>query len=427
MVKIIGAGLAGVEAAYYLASQGIDVTLYEMRPHKMTPAHQTGNFAELVCSNSLRSDDIKNAVGLLKHEMEMIGSLVMKAARYASVPAGSSLAVDRDRFSNFIEEKLLNHPHITVVREEVKTIDLDIPTIVCAGPLVSDDLAKHLQTLLHQKYLHFFDAVAPIIDAKTINMNIAYLKSRYNKGEAAYINCPMNQDEYRAFYETIIHAEKVDVKGFEKNVFEGCMPVETMASRGYDTLRYGPMKPVGLEHEGQQPFAVVQLRQDDAAKQMYNIVGFQTHLTWPEQKRMIQMIPGLEHAKILRYGVMHKNTYIESPNVLNAAYQVKVYPKLFIAGQLSGVEGYVESAASGLLAAMQLARILKGNEIKPLPNETMIGAMARYISTPNASFVPMNANFGLFPELNFQHQKSERKELYVGRSLIALDQYLEEA
>ncbi len=427
MTKIIGAGLAGVEAAYYLANHGIDVTLYEMRPHKMTPAHQTGNFAELVCSNSLRSDDIKNAVGLLKKEMETIGSLVMQAARHASVPAGSSLAVDRKLFSSFIMDKLEHHPRITIVREEVKDIDLNTPTIVCAGPLVSDDLSSYLQKLLHQSYLHFYDAIAPIIDADSINLDIAYLKSRYDKGEAAYINCPMTKAEYEAFYDALIHAETVSVKGFENNVFEGCMPFETMASRGHDTLLYGPMKPVGLEVEGREkPYAVVQLRQDDAAKQMYNIVGFQTHLTWPEQKRIIQMIPGLENAKILRYGVMHRNTYIESPKVLNNGYQVKDHSNLFIAGQISGVEGYVESAASGLNAAIQLVRVIQGKEINPLPRETMMGAMAHYISTSNQSFVPMNANLGLFPELGFKHYKKERKELYAGRSLVALDQYLEE-
>lgn len=427
MVRIIGAGLAGVEAACYLANQGIDVVLYEMRPHKMTPAHQTGNFAELVCSNSLRSDDIQNAVGLLKREMETIGSLVMRAARIASVPAGSSLAVDRDIFSSVIEEALTNHPHVKIVREEVLTIDLDIPTIVCAGPLVSDALSARLQALLHQDYLHFFDAIAPIIDAHSINMDVAYLKSRYDKGEAAYINCPMNKDQYDAFYDALIHAETVKVKDFEYNVFEGCMPCETMASRGHDTLLYGPMKPVGLARDDtEKPYAVVQLRQDDAAKEMYNIVGFQTHLTWPEQKRIIRMIPGLEQAEILRYGVMHRNTYIESPNVLNAGYQTKTYPNLFIAGQLSGVEGYVESAASGLSAAIQMTRMLKGLPIKPLPRTTMIGAMAHYIATPNMSFVPMNANLGLFPQLEFSHAKRDRKAFYAKRALEALDQYLEE-
>lgn len=426
MINIIGAGLAGVEAAYYLANQGFQVTLYEMRPKKQTPAHQTGDFAELVCSNSLRSDDIKNAVGLLKYEMTMFDSLVMKAARFAQVPAGSSLAVDRKKFSTYIFEQLNEHPRITIVRKEVTSIDLDTPTIVCAGPLVSDDLSAHLQQLLHQSYLHFFDAVAPIIDAESIDMDIAYLKSRYDKGEAAYINCPMSKDEYEAFYNALIHAEKVNVKGFEQNVFEGCMPVEVMAARGHDTLLYGPMKPVGLYVEGRdKPYAVVQLRQDDAAKQMYNIVGFQTHLTWPEQKRVIQMIPGLKNAKILRYGVMHRNTYIESPKVLNASYQVKEHPNLFIAGQLSGVEGYVESAASGLNAAIQMGQMLKGLALKPLPKETMMGAMAHYVSTPNASFVPMNANLGLFPKLGFKHYKKQRKELYAGRALLAMDDYKE--
>ena len=426
MVTIIGAGLAGVEAAYYIANQGFDVTLYEMRPNQMTPAHQTGDFAELVCSNSLRSDDIKNAVGLLKYEMTMFDSIVMKAARHASVPAGSSLAVDRKKFSNYIFDALSKHPRITIKRQEVTSIDVNEKTIVCAGPLVSDTLSKHLQQLFEQSYLHFFDAVAPIIDAESINMDIAYLKSRYDKGEAAYINCPMNQAQYEAFYDALTHAETVQMKGFENNVFEGCMPVETMASRGHDTLLYGPMKPVGLNVEGREkPYAVVQLRQDDAAKQMYNIVGFQTHLTWPEQKRIIQMIPGLEQAKILRYGVMHRNTYIESPKVLNAAYQVKKYPNVFVAGQLSGVEGYVESAASGLNAAIQMVQLLKGKDIKPLPKETMMGAMAHYIATPNQSFVPMNANLGLFPQLGFKHYKKERKALYAGRALLALDAYKE--
>ena len=321
---------------------------------------------------------------------------------------------------------MIEHPNISIVREEVKAIDVEIPTMVCAGPLVSDDLSKHLQALLHQDYLHFFDAVAPIIDAHSINMDIAYLKSRYDKGEAAYINCPMNKEEYEAFYDALIHAEKVNVKDFENNVFEGCMPVETMAGRGHDTLLFGPMKPVGLALDGKEkPYAVVQLRQDDAAKQMYNIVGFQTHLTWPEQKRIIQMIPGLENAHILRYGVMHRNTYIESPRVLNAAYQVKAYPNLFIAGQISGVEGYVESAASGLNAAIQMARYVKGLPVKPLPPVTMIGAMAHYISTPNQSFVPMNANLGLFPQLTFSHAKRDRKAFYAERALKALDEYLE--
>ncbi|MDX9692089.1 MAG: methylenetetrahydrofolate--tRNA-(uracil(54)-C(5))-methyltransferase (FADH(2)-oxidizing) TrmFO, partial [Acholeplasmataceae bacterium] len=426
MVKIIGAGLAGVEAAYYLANQNIHVKLYEMRPKKMTPAHQTGDFAELVCSNSLRSNDIHNAVGLLKHEMIEFNSLIMQAAKHAEVPAGSSLAVDRKLFSDFIHLKIKHHPYIEVVYDEVKTINPEDLTIVSAGPLASEDLSKSIQTILNQEELHFFDAIAPIIDAKSINMDIAYLKSRYDKGEAAYINCPMTEDEYNLFYDAVIHSKKVEVKDFENNVFEGCMPVEVMAERGKETLLYGPLKPVGLEQENKKrPHAVVQLRQDDAAKSMFNIVGFQTHMTWDEQRKVIRLIPGLENAEILRYGVMHRNTYIESPKVLNAAYQVINYPNLFFAGQISGVEGYVESAASGLNAAIQMALYIKNQSIKPLPKETMLGAMASYISTPNKSFVPMNANLGLFPPLEFKHSKKMRKEHYVERSLKALSLYKE--
>ena len=427
MVKIIGAGLAGVEAAYFLANQNIKVKLYEMRPKKMTPAHQTGHFAELVCSNSLRSNDELNAVGLLKREMQSFNSLIMEAAYYAQVPAGSSLAVDRDMFSGFIEDKIKNHPNIEVILDEVLDIDTDEYTIVAAGPLASDSLFENIKSLFHQDHLHFFDAIAPIIDASTIDMNTCYLKSRYDKGEAAYINCPMNKEEYERFYQALTTADLVEHKGFENNVFEGCMPVEVMASRGEQTLLYGPLKPVGLEVEGKEkPYAVIQLRQDDYSKSMYNIVGFQTHLTWPAQKKVISLIPGLENAKIVRYGVMHRNTYLESPNILNAAFQSKDYPKLFFAGQISGVEGYVESAASGLNAAIQMASLIKNEKIVPLPKETMMGAMAHYISTPNKSFVPMNANLGLFPELGYKHKKKERKMLYRDRSLEALKTFKEE-
>ena len=426
MVNVIGAGLAGSEAAYYLANQGIKVRLYEMRPKKMTPAHQTGHFAELVCSNSLRSNDIHNAVGLLKFEMAELGSLIMASAHQASVPAGSSLAVDRDLFSGYIEDKIKHHPNIEVIYEEVTKIDPSEITMICAGPLASESLSQSIHELFHQDHLHFFDAIAPIIEASSINMEIAYLKSRYDKGEAAYINCPMNQAEYEAFYHAMMGAKKVEVKDFENNVFEGCMPVEVMAERGIETLLYGPLKPVGLEQEGKKrPHAVVQLRQDDASASMYNIVGFQTHLTWDEQKRIIRMIPGLENANILRYGVMHRNTYLESPKMLNAGYQSINYPNVFFAGQISGVEGYVESAASGLNAAIQVSRHIKGLSIRPLPVETMMGAMARYISTPNQSFVPMNANLGLFPPLDFKHKKANRKAFYAERSLLALKLYKE--
>lgn len=426
MVKIIGAGLAGSEAAYYLAQQGIKVTLYEMRPKKMTPAHQTGRFAELVCSNSLRSNDLHNAVGLLKEEMRQFGSLIMKAAEEASVPAGSSLAVDREIFSSYIEDNIKNHPLITVLYDEYESINPDELTIVAAGPLASESLSDSIKNLFHQETLHFFDAIAPIIEAKSINMDIAYLKSRYDKGEAAYINCPMTESEYEAFYHAVITAKRVELKDFELNVFEGCMPFEVMAERGHDTLLFGPMKPVGLEQEGKKrPYAVVQLRQDDAAKSMYNIVGFQTHLTWDEQKKIIHMIPGLENANILRYGVMHRNTYLESPKLLNQAYQSKTYPNLFFAGQISGVEGYVESAASGLNVAIQVTSLLQKGKVNPLPNVTMMGAMSSYISTENKSFVPMNANLGLLPQLEFKHKKNMRKELYAKRALDALKSYQE--
>ncbi len=426
MVTIIGAGLAGSEAAYTLARHGIPVKLYEMRPKKMTPAHQTGSFAELVCSNSLRSNDIHNAVGLLKEEMRRLGSLIMEAAHVAEVPAGSSLAVDRVLFSSYIEEKIHQHPLIEVIYDEFTSLDPNQITMVCAGPLASESLSSSIQELFHLDHLHFFDAIAPIIDAKTINMDIAYLKSRYDKGEAAYINCPMTEEEYHAFYDAVINAKKVEIKDFENNVFEGCMPFEVMAERGKETLLYGPMKPVGLEQEGKKrPYAVVQLRQDDAAKSMYNIVGFQTHLTWDEQKRVIHMIPGLENATILRYGVMHRNTYLESPKILNASYQSTLYPNLFFAGQISGVEGYVESAASGLNAAIQLVLRHKKGILKPFPKETMIGAMAHYISTPNQSFVPMNANLGLLPALDYKHKKKDRKSLYADRALAALNEFME--
>lgn len=426
MIHIIGAGLAGSEAAYYLANQGFQVKLYEMRPDKMTPAHQTGNFAELVCSNSLRSNDPHNAVGMLKKEMMMFDSLVMQAALHSEVPAGSSLAVDRHLFSTYIESKIHQHPMIEVVREEVKTIHLNELTVIAAGPLASDALSKDIQEKFHIDHLHFFDAIAPIIEASSIDMNVCYLKSRYDKGEAAYINCPMDEETYHAFYNAIIQSKKVEIKDFENNVFEGCMPFEVMAERGKETLLFGPMKPVGLEKDGKRFHAVVQLRQDDAAKTMYNIVGFQTHLTWDEQKKVIQMIPGLEKANILRYGVMHRNTYIESPKIINQSFQSKAHPNIFFAGQISGVEGYVESAASGLNAAIQISQLLKNNKLNPLPKVTMMGAMAAYVSTPNPSFVPMNANLGLLPELGFKHKKKMRKEMYYERSMEALKQYIGE-
>lgn len=423
MVKIIGAGLAGVEAAYYLANKGIKVKLYEMRPEKKTEAHQTGLFAELVCSNSLRSDDPLNAVGMLKEEMRMLDSITLKAAEHARVKAGSSLAVDRVLFSSYITGKLIHHENIEVIHEEVKDIDVSIPTIIATGPLSSDTLTSNLKQLFKTDVLHFFDAVAPIIAAESINKDICYLKSRYDKGEAAYLNCPMTKEEYIHFYNELVNAEQAGFRDFEINVFEGCMPVEVMAKRGIQTLTYGPMKPVGLEKDGHRPYAVVQLRQDDAIESLYNIVGFQTNLKFGEQKRIIKLIPGLENAEILRYGVMHQNTYFQSPKILNNLYQVVEYPNIFIAGQVSGVEGYVESASSGLTAGYHMYRFLKNLEAKPFPRDTMLGSLAYYVSTPNVSFNPMNANLGLLPTLP-PHKKSERKKLYYERSITSMNAHL---
>ena len=426
-VNVIGGGLAGSELAYQLAKQNIKVKLYEMRPIKMTEVHKTNNFAELVCSNSLRSTDIHNAVGLLKHEMEEFDSLIIKAANYAQIPAGGSLAVDRDNFSAYISNELLKNDNIEIIREEVKNINLDEYTVIAAGPLASDDLFNEIKSILNQGHLHFFDAIAPIIEKDSIDMDVCYIKNRYDKGEAAYINCPMTKDEYSNFYNELVNAKRSAPKDFEKNVFEGCMPVEVMADRGEQTLLFGPLKPVGLEKkDGTRPYAVVQLRQDNAASSMYNIVGFQTSLTWGEQKRIINLIPGLDKANILRYGVIHRNTYIESPEVLNSSFQVKNHPNLFFAGQISGVEGYVESAAAGLNVAVQLANLIKNNELAPFPPHTMMGAMANYISTTNSSFAPINANFGIMPELGFKHKKKERRALYAERSIKELSDFKDE-
>ena len=426
-INIIGAGLAGSEAAYQLAKRNFKVKLYEMRPIKLTEAHKTGNFAELVCTNSLRSNDITNAVGLLKYEMEELDSLIIRAAKNTSVPAGGSLAVDREEFSKYIENELLQFKNIEVINEEVTKINEDEITIIATGPLTSSELFKEIQSLIGLNQLHFFDAVAPIISKDSINMDICYLKNRYDKGEAAYINCPMSKEEYELFYNELINAKTVAPKDFEKNVFEGCMPVEVMAKRGAQTLTFGPLKPVGLEKpDGTKPYAVIQLRRDDALNEMYNIVGFQTSLTFGEQKRIINLIPGLEKANIIRYGVIHRNTYIESPEVLNNSFQVINKPNIFFAGQISGVEGYVESAASGLNVAIQVTSLLKNNKLSPLPETTVLGSMARYVSTKNQNFVPMNANFGLLPSLDLKHKKNERKQLYAKRSLDDLNQFKEE-
>lgn len=436
-VTVIGAGLAGCEAAYQLARRGVPVILYEMKPTKHSPAHHSDKFAELVCSNSLRSNDVTNAVGLLKEEMRRIGSLIMEAADGSAVPAGSALAVDRDLFSDYITKNIESDPLITVVREEVTQIPADGITVVASGPLTSDALSEHIGNKYAPDRLHFFDAVAPIVDASTIDMSKAFFASRYGKGEACYINCPMTEEEYLAFYDALINAKEAPLKDFDKEgqkeptVFEGCMPVEVMAKRGVDTLLYGPLKPVGLPHPetGEEYHAVVQLRQENAGKTMYNLVGFQTHLTFGEQKRVFSMIPGLESAEFLRYGVMHRNTFIDSPRLLDADYSMKNAPDVFFAGQMTGVEGYIESAASGLVAGLNAARRYEGKESLLFPATTVIGAMAAYISDENvASFQPMNANFGLIEPLGYKVKggKRARYQVYAQRALDTIDSMKDE-
>ena len=421
-VRVIGAGLAGCEAAYYLAKKGINVKLYEMRPKKMTPAHKTQNFAELVCSNSLRSDSLENAVGILKREMEEFDSLIIKSARLNKVEAGGALAVDRDGFSKYITDTIKSFKNIEIINEEIKEIDPNIPTIIATGPLTSDDLSNSIIKMFESDNYHFYDAQAPIVSYDSLNLDKVYLKSRYDKGEASYLNCPFTKEEFELFYNELINAKTVIPHEFERDedikVFEGCMPVEIMAKRGEQTLLFGPMKPVGLEVDGKMPYAVVQLRQDDLKKTMYNIVGFQTHLTWPEQKRVFGLIPGLENANFIRYGVMHRNSFINAPKILNNTYQTKKYPNVFIVGQLSGVEGYVESAASGIVGAINMYRYLTNKELFSFPSTTVMGSMVNYITNANPNyFEPMNANFGIMEDLNFKHKKKERKMLYSNRAL----------
>lgn len=426
-VTVIGAGLAGSEAAWQLAQRGISVRLYEMRPKVMSPAHKTGQFAELVCSNSLRSNALTNAVGMLKEELRRMNSLIMKMADKNAVPAGSALAVDREGFAKDVTDAIRSHPLIEVIEEEVTKIP-EGPVIVASGPLTSDALSASIKELLQEGTFHFYDAAAPIIEKDSIDFTKAYFKSRYDKGDADYINCPMNKEEFETFYHELIHAETVPLKEFEKEIyFEGCMPFEEMARRGEKTLLFGPMKPVGLGKEGEKrPYAVVQLRQDDAAASLYNIVGFQTHLKWPEQKRIISLIPGLENANIVRYGVMHRNSYLNSPKVLKQSYQSKIREDLFFAGQMTGVEGYIESCASGLAAAVNMARLVSGKELIAFPQETIIGSMAYYITHASPDyFQPMNANFGIVP-LRIEVKKSERKEAYGRQALETLDAMLEE-
>ncbi|MEK3808945.1 FADH(2)-oxidizing methylenetetrahydrofolate--tRNA-(uracil(54)-C(5))-methyltransferase TrmFO [Bacillus sp. FSL H8-0547] len=420
-VNVIGAGLAGSEAAWQLASRGISVNLYEMRPVKQTPAHHTDKFAELVCSNSLRANGLTNAVGVLKEEMRMFDSVIIKSADDCAVPAGGALAVDRHEFAGLVTERVKGHPNVTVITDEVTEIP-EGPTIIATGPLTSKALSEQLKQLTGEEYLYFYDAAAPILEKDSIDMDKVYLKSRYDKGEAAYLNCPMTEEEFDRFYDALIEAETVPLKEFEKEIFfEGCMPIEVMAKRGKKTMLFGPMKPVGLEDPktGKRPYAVVQLRQDDAAGTLYNIVGFQTHLKWGPQKEVLKLIPGLENAEIVRYGVMHRNTFINSPKMLKPTYQYKEREDLFFAGQMTGVEGYVESAASGLLAGINAAKYVLGEELLVLPHETAMGSMARYITTANPdNFQPMNANFGIFAELpERMRNKKERYEKYANRAL----------
>ena len=427
--KVIGAGLAGCEAAWQLANRGVSVTLYEMKPHKRTPAHSSDNFAELVCSNSLRADGLANAVGLLKAEMRRLDSLIMLAADATAVPAGGALAVDREKFSAMITERIRNHPNITVVEQEITEIP-DGPTVIASGPLTSDTLSKAIGEKLGDSFLYFFDAAAPIVTKESIDMNVAFFASRYNKGTPDYINCPMDKEQYTAFYNELISAKQAPLHEFDKEqkVFEGCMPVEVMAKRGEQTLLFGPLKPVGLvdDRTGKRSYAVVQLRKDNAEGSLYNIVGFQTHLTFGEQKRVFSMIPGLENAEFVRYGVMHRNTYIHSPGLMTPYYSLKAQRELFFAGQMTGVEGYVESAASGLVAGINLARRLSGQEEILFPRETAIGALAQYISDESVvNFQPMNINFGIITSLNERIKgKQERYTAISNRALGILAEYI---
>ena len=427
IVNVIGAGLAGCEATHQLIKRGIKVRLYEMRPKKSTEAHQSEYFAELVCSNSLRADGLTNAVGVLKEEMRMLDSIIIKFAREYAVPAGGSLAVDRFGFSKAVTNYIKNHELVEVIDEEVTDI-LEGPTIIATGPLTSKGLALKIQELLGDDYFYFYDAAAPIVKKESIDFTKAYFKSRYDKGEAEYINCPMNEDEFNQFYNALIHAEVVKPKDFEEKFFEGCMPFEEIARRGRQTLLFGPMKPVGLERpDGTRPYAVVQLRQDNAVASLYNIVGFQTHLTWPEQKRILSMIPGLENCQIVRYGVMHRNSFICSPKHLRPTYQYKKRDDLFFAGQLTGVEGYVESASSGIVAGINMARLLNHQSLIKFDSRTVIGALAHYITHGDENnFQPMKANFGILPDLKERVKKKEKKAAYASLAIKTMEEIINE-
>ena len=426
-VTVIGAGLAGCEATWQLIKRNIPVRLVEMRPKKESPAFHTDRFAELVCSNSLRSNAMNNAVGILKEELRQMDSLIMKSADMHAVPAGSALAVDRETFSQYITDTIKNHLLVEVVDEEMTSLP-EGPCIIATGPLTSDTLAKAIHDFTAEDTFHFYDAAAPIIEKDSIDFSKAYYKSRYDKGEASYINCPMNADEFEVFYDALIHAECVNLHDFEKETyFEGCMPIEEMARRGKKTMLFGPLKPVGLEKDkDSHPVAVVQLRQDNVAASMYNIVGFQTHLTWPEQRRVFALIPGLENLKITRYGVMHRNSYLSSPVVLKETYQSKKRDDLFFAGQLTGVEGYVESCASGLIAGINMALYMQGKEPICFGNTCVMGSQAYYITHCDAKhFQPMNANFGIM-HLNEKCKKHERKEKFASQALARIAQIKDE-
>ena len=430
MVKVIGAGLAGCEAVWQLVKEGIEVELYEMKPKKFSPAHSMEGFAELVCSNSLKADRIENACGLLKEEMRMFDALMMQAADISRVPAGGALAVDRELFSEYITEKIKSHPLVKVVNEEVTQINPDEYTIIATGPLTSDGLSDAIAKLTGDDELYFYDAAAPIVTEESIDKEKTFKAARYDKGTADYINCPMTKEEYTAFFEALTSAETAPLKEFEnQKVFEGCMPVEVMAKRGFETLTFGPLKPVGLTNPKtgkDDSYAVVQLRQDNKEGTLYNLVGFQTNLKWGEQKRVFSMIPGLENAEFVRYGVMHRNTYINAPKLLNRYYQMKHYPKIFFAGQITGVEGYVESASSGILAGFNVSRLIKDKPLLEPDSKTCIGALPLYISnTANVKLQPMNANFGIIDGLDERiKKKAERYEKIAKKALAVLEQNL---
>ena len=429
-VWVIGAGLAGCEAAWTLAQQGIAVRLYEMKPQQYTPAHQYKGFAELICSNSLKAARIGSAAGMLKEEMRILGSLTMEAAQQTSVSAGGALAVDRERFSDFITERILAHPLIEVVHQRVDHLP-EGTGIVASGPLTEEHLAQDIAQLCGESYLSFFDAAAPIITFESLDKDKVFFAARYGRGEDDYINCPMDKEQYEAFYEQLVQAESVQLHSFEREqmkVYEGCMPVEVMAKRGADTLRYGPLKPVGLTdpHTGRRPWAVVQLRSENRQGSLYNLVGFQTNLKFPEQKRVFSMIPGLEQAEFVRYGVMHRNTFLDSPRLLESDLSLKKRPEIYFAGQITGVEGYVESAASGILAGHNLARRLRGEQPLQLPLDCMLGALVHYISDPSVSdFQPMGANMGILPPWQERvKDKTKRYELIANRGRDSLRAYL---